>query len=474
MVVIGAGAAGLAAAIEASREGASCLVVEAFPKEGGAAATAGGGCCIVGSPLQQAAGIDDSVELALADWLAIGGPDADPVWARYYLEHSREDVYQWAESLGVRWSRLEHYEGNSVPRMHFPAGGGAELVDRLVGRARELHVRFAFSARAVELLRWEGGAAGVLVTSGGGLERVEAPAVVVASGGFCNDHARLVRLLGPWPPPERLLCGGALQAKGLGHDLLGQVGAAFTCLDHVFIYATGTPDPDDPEHLRGLTVRTPSGGIVVNTAGRRIYDEGRLGFVASAQALLAQRPRTSRLVFDSTSAAELELGEPGYRIGATPLRDRVQHFLTQSPYVHRASDLDELAVKAGVEAAGLFRTVSTFNRWVEARVSVDPEFGRDLTGARTITAPPFYAVEFYPLARKSLGGVLTDMRCRVLDGAGSVIPGLYAAGEVAGMAGGHINGAAGLEGTMVAPSMMAGRIAGRTAARERAARATAG
>jgi predicted oxidoreductase len=78
--------------------------------------------------------------------------------------------------------------------------------------------------------------------------------------------------------------------------------------------------------------------------------------------------------------------------------------------------------------------------------------------------PPYYAVQIFPLARKNFGGAKTDLQCRVLDKHFEPIVGLYAAGEVAGMAGGHINGRAGLEGTMLGPSIFSGRVAGGWAA----------
>jgi predicted oxidoreductase len=78
----------------------------------------------------------------------------------------------------------------------------------------------------------------------------------------------------------------------------------------------------------------------------------------------------------------------------------------------------------------------------------------------------YYAIQLFPLARKNFGGVKTDLRCRVLNKYFEPIPGLYAAGEVAGMAGGHINGKAGLEGTMLGPSIFSGRVAGAWAAHE--------
>ncbi len=96
----------------------------------------------------------------------------------------------------------------------------------------------------------------------------------------------------------------------------------------------------------------------------------------------------------------------------------------------------------------------------------EPEFGKPLKSSKAFDTPPYYAVQIFPLARKNFGGVKTDLQCRVLDKHFEPIPGLYAAGELCGMAGGHINGRAGLEGTMLGPSVFSGRVAGGWAAHE--------
>ena len=87
-----------------------------------------------------------------------------------------------------------------------------------------------------------------------------------------------------------------------------------------------------------------------------------------------------------------------------------------------------------------------------------------MKGAKKFDSPPYYAIQIFPLARKNFGGVKTDLHCRVLNKYFEPIPGVFAAGEVAGMAGGHINGKAGLEGTMLGPSIFSGRVAGAWAA----------
>src|SRR5262245_46162353 len=103
VAIVGAGAAGIAAGIEARDAGARAIAFEKATAAGGAAIISGGGCLIVGSPLQKQQGIHDCPDLAFSDWIAWGGPSADEVWARYYIEHTLHDLYHWAEHFGVRW-----------------------------------------------------------------------------------------------------------------------------------------------------------------------------------------------------------------------------------------------------------------------------------------------------------------------------------------------------------------------------------
>jgi predicted oxidoreductase len=114
-----------------------------------------------------------------------------------------------------------------------------------------------------------------------------------------------------------------------------------------------------------------------------------------------------------------------------------------------------------VNAERFNETMREHNRARRLGRAVDPDFGRPLAGLKPIDEPPYYAIQFFAAARKNLGGVRTDEDCQVVRTSGEPVPGLFAAGEVAGMAGGHINGQAALEGTMLGPSLFSGRVAGR-------------
>src|SRR5690349_1645422 len=120
ILIVGAGAAGATAAIDAATAGADVLVLEALPGFGGTAATSGGGICIAGSSLQEQRAISDSPTKALEDWLAFGGQEADEDWADLYLRSSASDLFDWLTAMGVEWTGINQQEGNRVPRWHAP------------------------------------------------------------------------------------------------------------------------------------------------------------------------------------------------------------------------------------------------------------------------------------------------------------------------------------------------------------------
>jgi uncharacterized protein len=228
------------------------------------------------------------------------------------------------------------------------------------------------------------------------------------------------------------------------------------------MYPYGTPDPADPTGRRGLVLRGLDGDIWVNRAGRRFHDEGRRGGATGTPALLRQPDTTCWAIIDTPIADRIRVADPAYRQGDQPVPGRVRHLLDHSPYITHADSITELADRAGISSVHLAETVKQHNDTRVAGIGGrDPDFGRDLTGLEPLTQAPFYAIRFFPLARKNLGGIRTTMQCEVLGDDGQIIPGLLAAGELAGMAGGHINGRAALEGTMFGPSLYSGRVAGR-------------
>ncbi len=467
VAIVGAGGAGMAAGIEALHAGARAIAFEMAGEPGGASITSGGGCLIVDSPLQRARGIEDSPDLAFDDWMRWGGPSVDAVWARYYIEHSLNDLYLWAERLGVEWADMKPQEGNSVVRWTQPGGAGQELTSRLIE---------AYRARGGEIvpdteitsIRIEGGRAAGLegrdVETGDEVE-IACRAVLVATGGF-NSNLDMILDVRPDLARHRIMEGSGRNANGSGHALVREAGGYLTHLGNIWLYVYATPDYRDPRGRRGLVFRGTPGYIWVNQQGRRFHNEALSGAATATPALLAQDPCHAWAILDAGMTGTMEVADPHYREGSKVSHARIAELFAESPFIANADTLDGLAEKIRVDEAAFLDTIARYNRALDDGLEAEPEFGKPLGASKKFDTPPFSAVQLFPLARKNFGGVKTDLRCRVLDKHFEPIPGLYAAGELAGMAGGHINGEAGLEGTMLGPAIFSGRVAGGWAAEE--------
>jgi uncharacterized protein len=463
VVVVGSGVAGLAAAYELGKGGADVLVLDMSSVFGGHAVMATGDIAFVDTPFQRARGIHDSPDLAFKD-ITEWGEDADPYWARTYVDHSREEVHDWVVSLGASWETLVLPPGNSVMRTHRTKGRGIGLVSPIFGEcARRPNIAFAWNTRATRLLVEGGRVVGVATanTRTGAAAEVRARLVVLATGGF-QSNLDMVRA--SWradvPFPERLLVGSGVNSVGSGHELARAAGAQLTRLDHQWNYITGLPDPRYPGSNRGLNAYNPE-SVWVNAEGQRFFEER--GSPKFGMAVVArQKGGGYWSVFDEGTKHSFWVAGTDWIKWET-----IESLIFANPDLMKsAATLEELAAKCGLPAAALRATIDRFNKEVDA--GVDEDFGRFGPGKpfrpKRIDKPPYYAAQFFPMTRKSLGGVAIDHDARALDGAGKAIPGLYAVGELTGMAG--VNGKHSIEGMFLAPSIVTGRVAGRAALAE--------
>jgi flavocytochrome c len=468
VAIIGGGAAGICAALDAHDAGAATLVFEKLGEPGGAAIISGGGCCMAGTPLQEKLGIADNPDIAFDDWMKWGGPSADAEWARFYLEGTRNDLFIWAERHGVKWVDAKPQEGNSVVRWQRAEQSGLGLMTALIASYRKQGGRIIPDTQVTALTRDASGRVigfeGVDAKTGDRIA-VKAKTVVVASGGF-NSNVDMVLEYKPELRGSRIMEGSGFGSTGDGHKLVTSMGGYLTHMDHVWFYVYATPDYRDPRQRRGLVFRLAPGNIYVNQQGKRFHNESLSGGNSASPAILAQQPKHAWAVFDRPMLAKMEISDPYYRSADKPVRERIEELLDNSPFIKKADTLEALADKMDVPRQAFLETVARYNKAFDDRVEKEPDFGKPLKLSKKFDTAPYYAIQMFPLARKNFGGVKTDKHCRVLDKHFEPIPGLYAAGEVAGMAGGHINGKAGLEGTMLGPSLFSGRVAGAWAAHE--------
>ena len=362
---------------------------------------------------------------------------------------------------------MKPQEGNSVLRWTRPERNGLGLMTHLIAAFRDKGGDLVLDAEITRLVRDNDRIVGLEGLDRQSRERfaVAARTVVVASGGF-NSNLDMVLEVRPDLRNDRIMEGSGRGSTGAGHRLVREVGGYLTHMDHVWFYVYATPDYRDPDRRRGLVFRQAPGYIWVNQQGRRFHNEALSGGNSASPALLAQSPRHAWAILDRPMTANLEIADPYYRDGDKVVRAKVEELLDNSPFIRKAATLAELAGAIGVDKAAFLAEIERYNAAFAKGLATEPAFGKPLAGSKPFDTAPFYAIQIFPLARKNFGGVKTDLRCRVLDRHFEPIPGLYAAGEVAGMAGGHINGRAGLEGTMLGPSIFSGRVAGGWAAHE--------
>ncbi len=468
VAIIGGGGAGVAAALEAGDAGARMIVLEQDDALGGTAATSGGGCFIVGTPLQASQGIHDTPDLAFEDWVKWGQGAADEAWARYYIEHTLHDLYFWAEKHGAKWVDLKFQEGNRVLRWHRPARNGLGLMTALIDAMKANGVATILTGTRADKLLTDGGrVCGLRATDvkSGDTVEVRSRTVVVTTGGF-NSNLAMVLEARPELRAFKVMEGSGRGATGSGHALIRELGGYFTHMAEIWFYVYATPDYRNATGRRGLVFRGTPGYIWVNQQGRRFHDESLTGGASATPALLRQQPPHAWAILDTPMTEKMEIADPYYRDGDKVRRDRVQELLDTSPYIKKANALDALARKIDVDVSAFLAEVDDYHKAFDAGLRTEPRLGKSLGQSKKFDRPPYYAIQLFPLARKNFGGVKTDLRCRVLNRYFEPIPGLYAAGEVAGMAGGHINGRAGLEGTMLGPAIFSGRVAGGWAAHE--------
>ncbi|MEA2436675.1 MAG: uncharacterized protein QOF65_1231, partial [Thermoleophilaceae bacterium] len=465
--------------------------------------------------------IPDSVELALEDWMRMADFDeADEWprrWAEQYVARARDEVGGWLKSHGVRffpvvnWAeRGVHGDGNSVPRFHLTWGCGKGLVDAVWGSLRShprrsaLEVRFETSVAG--LVTEQGAVTGVKLEDG---SSIEARAVVVAAGGI-GGNLELVRKHWPsdlGPPPEHILMGSHYYADGAMHEEVSRIGGNVTHLSRMWNYADAVRHPRPQRPLHGLKLIPPRSGLVVDPTGRRYGPDALIPTFDARYALerMCEDDRKYYWMICNWKIARRELDVSGSQHNPSIREKRlarfllsillgkptlVKHFVDNCPDFVTADSLPELASKmadvtgdGALDASRMQAEVERYDAtlargkglWNDDQIRRIAQL-RNWRGDRLRTAKfqqiagdpdagPLIAIRMTVMARKSLGGIQTDLECRVLRPDGSAIDGLYAVGEAAGFGGGGLHGKKSLEGTFLGGCVFTGRLAAAAIAR---------
>lgn len=450
VIVLGAGIAGLSTAVAASQAGLSVALLEKTEDIGGSSAMSGGFFAFSGTEEQAAAGIEDSDELFLQDLLKVGAYANDPSLLQAYLDNQAE-TYKWIKDLGVSFSDLELSSGQSTPRSHLSPI--KELLTRMEVSFAEHGGTLLTRHQATALTQDEmGRVTGVTVDTPAGRAQMQAhEAVVIASGGFSRG-TDLLRIFAP----EQLAAipYGGIGNTGDGLKMAWKLGAGLA--DMAYISGTYGSHPETGMEFHELLTAYYMGAIIVNKHGRRFTDESQ-SYKTLGAATLGQPDGLGFEVFDSLVRARSHPGVPLNDIG----------FLEDLGHVIKADTLEELAEAAGIDAPTLRTTVDEYNK--VATGEKEDGYGRThlcngVGSLAPITEAPFYAYPAKTLMTTTYCGLTITPQARVTAVDGSIIPGLYAVGEVTG----GLHGAAYMTGTSLGKGAVFGRIAAATIAQETA------
>lgn len=456
VVVIGAGGAGLAAAISAQQNGANVIVVEKMPKVGGNTILAGGAVNAVEDRSEFAIKQNDSVFWHYTQTLSGGDYQGDPELVMT-LVSGAWDAIQWTKELGMEWLGEEAVftvSGGLWPRAWkpvMPAGTGFFDTYTKYIAANPDTMNLMLNTKAEEILVDDNGAACGISCTGetGNTITINAKSVVVATGGFAKNVSLRMAYDSIWGTlDESVLSTNHEGATGDGVKMLQQLQADFVQMGNIQLLPLGDPKTGS---LSGNIEHGVDSRIFVNKSGLRYGDEGGRRDDMTRD-LFAQEDATMWIVMDSDT---YPTGDEFNNFGETANQ------LVEAGRAVKADTLEELAALMGVDAANLTATIAEYNRHCtggDLEGQAD-EFGRTLFGA-PIDNGPFYAGARVPTVHHTMGGVRIDSKTRVYNENGEIIENLYAAGEVTG----GIHGTNRLGGNALADTVVFGRIAGESAA----------
>ncbi len=471
MLIVGAGAAGLACSIAAADHGAHVLMIEKTNEIGGTLHIAGGKMSAGGTRRQRERGIEDSPDLHYADVLALSNNTVDSDIVRRVVDEAPATL-DWLDDLGfpfdpeapVLVSSYQAYEAYSVPRLVWGPGPvtaphmaqqllkTCEPVWRSHLDAGRIDCRFGHSL--VDVLVEDGKAVGVLVDGPEGRLELRAPKVVLATGGY-HSNPELFKQLTPGAPRPVAWARPASTGDGLtaGERAGGVIRNQDRYLPGVGTIAESkTSNRALPFYARLSANDRPPREIHVNARGERFRAEDNPSIDHLERALLEQPGHQLWMIFDE---AALTAGEPLVRQWTI---EEIRERAVAGDYLFVADDLATLAEAAGIDPAGLEKTAQAWNESV--RTGVDP-LGR-VAPAFGLLEPPFYALETHSTPVSSTAGLTIDDQLRVLQKTGTPIENLYAVGEILGS--GTTMGFAKVGGMMITPALSLGRALGRALA----------
>lgn len=437
VVVVGSGGAGLAAAIQASDEGASVLIIEKMPSIGGNTIKASVGMNAAETRFQKIKGIVDSKELFYQESLKGGKNKNNPELLACFVENAPLAV-EWLADHGIELNDITITGGMSIDRTHRPADRsavGGFLISGLTKNINKRNIDVMLDTSVTDILYEAGAVTGVrAVNDEGETLTILAGSVIVASGGFSANRDMVVQYRSDL---DGFVTTNHKGATGDGIAILEKIGAGTVDMGEIQIHPTveQTTSYLVSESIRG------GGAILVNQEGKRFFNEMETRDKVSAQ-IISLPEKYAYVVFDEQIRMKNKAADEYIARG----------------FVISADSPRELADKLDMDLHAFLATLERYNVFVDKQN--DEDFGRKTALRQPINQGPFYAIRIAPGVHHTMGGVTINPDAAVLDDQQRVIPGAYAAGEVVG----GIHGGNRIGGNAVADIIIFGILAGRHAA----------
>jgi len=464
-LTFGAGACGLTAAVTLAEAGAKVAVFEKQPKIGGTSVNFRG-TFAAESEMQRRKYISYSRDEAFQNIMEYSHWRANARLVRAIVEEARQTI-PWLQERGVVFTDVATNIPGAPQTYHLVANSGEDVVKALSARAVEKGVTIKTSTTVKEIILEGGRIAGLIVEGNGEEMRIDARAVVVASGGYANNAEWIKKYTG-LDLDVNLFPVGNEGKMGDGIRMAHNIGAASEGITVIEMLRTGRDRPGTMTDI-GFAVVQPD--LWVNNRGERFCDE-TIAFddTSMGNAAIKQDKGCGYTILDTSIVRQLmERGidkamaldfPPGSRL--LNLARELEEAPTNRPdEVYQADSIADLAILMQIDPSTLQATVDQYNRYCDQ--GHDELFAKNPRYLRPIRGPRFYAIKTQTVFLGTMGGIKINERMEVVDKEDQAVPGLYAGGfDAGGMYGDSycIRSSTGLSSCF---SMNSGRLAGKNA-----------
>ncbi|WEV57064.1 FAD-dependent oxidoreductase [Ligilactobacillus acidipiscis] len=447
IVIVGAGGAGISAALSAAESGLQILVLEKTEWPGGSTRMSGGGIASTGTSFQKEAGITDNKDSWLELWKkrqATSNPDGpypDYAFVDQFMDQAVNTTEWLAKKQGHSYEKPAGFGQDPEQRIHFPKGtpggmgGGKQLIANLSATLEKRpNITLLTNTKVTELLLDNGQIKGVKIVDKDGKGEIHASKVIISAGGFVHNTEMIAQYIPAAKTASQFAVGGAGD-EGDGILMAQKAGAV--------LY-------EDPWVIgMGITAALPETGsllmdwdkLYVDGHGKRFLNEASHYAVVANAVLSAYEPW---IIIDSSKSNEALL---------KPLADAAA-----AGRVVKADSIAKLGQQMGLSDNSLTETVTEYN---DGAKSGHDSMGKDVKHVIPLTTAPYYAAHIYPVIMGTFGGVKTNEKYEVLDKDGKVIPNLFSTGESANK---RLYNHVYMSGSSVQFALTSGRVAGKAAA----------